>query len=385
MIYRSFLFLLAAASAVASSFSLHVCSEQAEGASSGPFFVQPGTALRIGIYAETSLEIGGLKYELQMPTDNWVLQQRSYSAYGWDWENDDNSIPTEDATDVVVSAALYPFGAADAFDFALDTSVESTQLVQTGAFVVETVVLVVPELAPGLYRIAPANVTLRDENGLTLAATIVVQGMTVRVVSGNTLQSSVAGDQRTTLPDQQTRAISNPFLPVSENNAAHELADQLAQFAIDGDFLHVWVGTHFNRYTREQGQWQIYDSDAQVPSERLTTGPAAGYLLRGSSRAITFAGTVQDQAVAISLIPETWSLLANPFPAHLDFQQTDLDGAEDGDQLRSWNVQSQSWTVHSRTGGVWSPQISTISAGIPFLYCKGQGNSEKLTFSPSGS
>ena len=204
------------------------------------------------------------------------------------------------------------------------------------------------------------------------------------VASADTVTPTV-GAVSITVAQDQSEPAANPFVDPLAVFAAAGLAERLAGDDSDGDWLHIWTGTHFNRYERSAGQWRIHSTAVQVPVARLLGGVGAGYLVTrkaATTNRIVFSGDLPTAATTpLSLSAGAWHALAHPYPAALPLTST-WTGASDGDLLRLWDSGTQTWIEYSRAGGVWTgpnANSASIAIGATFLYFNA-GGAKSLTF-----
>lgn len=192
-------------------------------------------------------------------------------------------------------------------------------------------------------------------------------------VAADTLTPTV-GAVRITVAAGDTEPAANPFVDPLAVFASDGLAERLAGDGSDGDWLHIWTGTHFNLYEYSSGQWRIHSTALAIPAARLLGGTAAGYLVTrkaAGTNTIVFSGALPSAAsTTVPVAANAWHALAYPYPAKaaLDLPWT---GAVDGDRLRVWDAASNNWTEYSRTAGAWTgpnAESASIPIGATFLY-----------------
>jgi hypothetical protein len=202
--------------------------------------------------------------------------------------------------------------------------------------------------------------------------------------AADTLTPTV-GAVRIVVSPGESEPAANPFVDPVAIFASGGLAERLAGDDSDGDWLHIWTGTHFNLYERSGGQWRIHSTSVQIPAARLLGGTGAGHLVTrkaANANVIVFSGDLPSAAsTALPMGPNAWHALAHPYPADLPLTAA-WSGAADGDRLRLWDSANQVWVEYLRAGGAWAgpnANSASIPIGATFLY-HNAGTAKSLSF-----
>jgi hypothetical protein len=194
------------------------------------------------------------------------------------------------------------------------------------------------------------------------------------------------GAVRIVVAPGDSEPVANPFVDPLAVFAADGLAERLAGDGSDGDWLHIWTGTHFNLYGYNSGQWRIHSNSQQIPATRLLGGTGAGYLITrkaAGSDTIVFSGALPTAAsIPIALTGNTWQAIACPYPAATPLSQP-WAGASNGDRLRLWDAATNSWTEYTRSAGAWTgpnAESAEIPIAATFLYFNA-GSAKTISFS----
>jgi len=373
---------LAAIGSMAQSLDLTIRSQQNTGISTGPAAVAPGGTLPLVIHGFTTADIGALRYDVVMPGADWTLLTRSYAALDWDTEDDDQSVPPEGINDISISQNLHA-GDSDLYDFSFDTSVLASQLSYTGDFMTETVTLQMPPtLSEGIHSISLRNVAAQDENGLGLPLTISTISLTVQVVRGSS--SATVGAQLRELLVDQTISICSPFDDGLNTAHAQGISPQLARDGADGDWWHVWTGTHFNRYSQSGNGWLIDGTNTSLPTTRLNGDTGAGYMLTAKTapQSKVLAGAVLADATVSRTVPaESWQMLGTPYPEQRLLAAAFSSGPTEGDRVRLWNFSAQDWEEITFVAGAWSVPSQPVPVGEALLFYNSSASAKTLVFS----
>ena len=124
--------------------------------------VEPGNTASFWVrfFADEGDEVAGVRYDIQLPVEGWVLESREYAPFGW-YEEDglwDNSVPTSSGTPVTIMNDTYPGGEPDTADFRFANALDPSGTTVTGWATCEVFELTVPSDTP----LGPYTITLAD-------------------------------------------------------------------------------------------------------------------------------------------------------------------------------------------------------------------------------
>lgn len=204
--------------------------------------------------------------------------------------------------------------------------------------------------------------------------------------SGETVSGTV-GVLRFTTRSTSAIAVASPFTNDQGELDPRETSTQLAGGSASGDLLHLWVGTHFNTYALAAEEWRIRATDTALPDTRLTVAAQSGFLLTrnsvGDGRVSVWGNVRGDESFRITVPADTWRTLGNPYPTELTLAGLVAAGATDGDQVKLWDTDSQTWDAYTLTSATWSGAESNppvIVPGAAFLFRGASGEEKTLTF-----
>ncbi len=142
-----------------------------------------GTAeLLVQLHADSGEQVAGASYDVQLPMEGWMLNDREYGVYGWyeygpdDDESSidyqwDGSVPTAKGTPVVILNGTYTGGDPDTADFWFNTARSPYPSSITGWATAEVFEIAVPHgTTPGTYSIDLANANAYDIEGAAFNA-----------------------------------------------------------------------------------------------------------------------------------------------------------------------------------------------------------------------
>ena len=207
----------------------------------------------------------------------------------------------------------------------------------------------------------------------------VIAMLAALAVAADTL-SPVAGTVTASLVDDAVAPLSCPF------ETTHTIASMLTGDANDGELLHVWTGNAFNVYQLTGGQWRIYGTQTAMPAGRIVIEHGAAWMRSRSGNGTTtiqlYGGVPEDDSIGILAPPQSWQLLAYPWPVAVTLNGLAWTGAADGDQIKIWDAAAANWQTYDRVGGVWQGNLAdpVIELATAFLYYNSGTVSATLTF-----
>ena len=203
--------------------------------------------------------------------------------------------------------------------------------------------------------------------------------LTTLAVAADTL-SPVAGTVAVSLADDAVAPLSCPF------ETTHTITSILIGDAIDGELLHVWTGNAFNVYQLTEGQWRIYGTQTAMPAGRIVIEHGAAWMRSRSNDGTTtiqlYGIVPESDSIGILTPPQSWQLLAYPWPVAITLNSLAWTGAADGDQIKIWDAAAADWETYDRVGGVWQGNLADPVIGLAtgFLYYNSAAVSATLTF-----
>ncbi|MDP7395815.1 MAG: hypothetical protein QGF67_13960 [Lentisphaeria bacterium] len=208
----------------------------------------------------------------------------------------------------------------------------------------------------------------------------VIAMLAALAVAAETL-SPVAGTVTASLVDDAVAPLSCPF------ETTHTVASMLNGDANDGELLHVWTGNSFNVYQLTGGQWRIYGTQAAMPAGRIAIDEHGAAWMRsrsgnGTTTVQLYGGVPEDDSIGILAPPQSWQLLAYPWPVAVTLNSLAWTGAADGDQVKIWDAAAADWETYDRVGGAWQGNLAdpVIEPATAFLYYNSGTASATLTF-----
>jgi hypothetical protein len=169
--------------------------------------------------------------------------------------------------------------------------------------------------------------------------------------------------------------IGNPFGPISNFT-------EILPSPLNGLSVYLWNGTGYDGYDYVDGDW----------SSTANIGPLEGFFIRNTSTNQTqryvIANLYSTNSVILSIgtnnallcSQQFWPLITNSTPTRVDLLQTNRLGGYTGlpvqgistntwTQIQRWDWNSQAYTVHSLTNGVW--RVGTNQTDVPLSYGEG--------------